>query len=113
MPGKRHRVHKRIVFWVWWCSILKSRQTVKSEKMFTAILWFTPRKWLVYELQPKTDTRVKKLWMVIETMRFSEYCRKTRSIKQRKKLIIDTFNHIKTYQKKLLLFESQLINNDV
>jgi len=28
-------------------------------------------------------------------------------------LIIDTFNHIKAFQKKLLLFESQLKNNNV
>jgi len=35
------------------------------------------------------------------------------SLQGKNNLIIDTFNHIKLFKKKLLLFESQLKNNNV
>jgi len=55
--------------------------------------------------------------MIIGFLLFSGHCRKTKSIKYintgKNNLITDTFNLIKAFQKKLLLFESQLKNNNV
>lgn len=55
--------------------------------------------------------------MAIGFMFFNRYCQKTRSIKHiiigKNSLKLDTFNHIKTFQKKLLLLGSQLKNNNV
>jgi len=55
--------------------------------------------------------------MIIGLMRFRGYFQKTKSIKHiitgKNNLIINTLNHIKAFQTKLLLFESQLKNNNI